>query len=71
MIPWSRRGRILVQLHTVSEVSSREMFRFTRSTLGDLCAGIPPIMLANPTGVTSPPDPGQAENSRPERSKVG
>ena len=32
---------------------------------------IPPIMLANPTGATSPPDPGQAENSRPERSKVG
>ena len=32
---------------------------------------IPPIMLANPTGVTSPPDPGQAENSRPERFKVG
>ena len=32
---------------------------------------IPPIMLANPTGATSPPDPGQVENSRPERSKVG
>lgn len=32
---------------------------------------IPPIMLANPAGATSPPDPGQAENSRPERSKVG
>lgn len=32
---------------------------------------IPPILLANPTGATSPPDPGQAENSRPERSKVG
>ena len=32
---------------------------------------IPPIMLANPTGATSPPDPGQAENSRPERSEVG
>ncbi len=32
---------------------------------------IPPIMLANPTGDTSPPVPGQAENSRPERSKVG
>ncbi|WP_416365316.1 IS3 family transposase [Sphingobium sp. JS3065] len=32
---------------------------------------IPPIMLANPTGDTSPPDPDQAENSRPERSKVG
>lgn len=32
---------------------------------------IPPIMLANPTGATSPPDPGQAENSRTERSKVG
>jgi len=29
---------------------------------------IPPIMLANPTEATSPPDPGQAENSRPERS---
>ncbi|WP_425511334.1 IS3 family transposase [Sphingobium fontiphilum] len=32
---------------------------------------IPPIMLANPTGATSPPDPDQAEISRPERSKVG
>lgn len=32
---------------------------------------IPPIMLANPTGATSPPDTGQAENSRPEWSKVG
>lgn len=32
---------------------------------------IPPIMLANPTGATSPPDPGKAENSRPEWSKVG
>ena len=32
---------------------------------------IPPIMLANPTGATSPPDPNQAENSRPKRSKVG
>ena len=32
---------------------------------------IPPIMLANPTGATSAPDPGQAKNSRPERSKVG
>ena len=32
---------------------------------------IPPIMLANPAGATSPPDPGQAKNSRPKRSKVG
>ncbi len=32
---------------------------------------IPPIMLANPTGATSLPGPGKAENSRPERSKVG
>lgn len=32
---------------------------------------IPPIMLANPTGATSPPDPDQAGNSRPKRSKVG
>ncbi|MEN7538840.1 IS3 family transposase [Aurantiacibacter sp. DGU5] len=32
---------------------------------------IPPIMLANSAGVTSPPDLGKAENSRPERSKVG
>jgi putative transposase len=32
---------------------------------------IPPIMLANPTGASSPSDPGKAENSRPERSKVG
>lgn len=32
---------------------------------------IPPIMLANRTGATSPPDRDQAENSRPERSKVG
>lgn len=32
---------------------------------------IPPVMLANPTGATSPPDPGKAENSRPEWSKVG
>ena len=32
---------------------------------------IPPIMLANPTGATSAPDPGRAENSRPKRSKVG
>ncbi len=32
---------------------------------------IPPIMLANPTGATSLPDPGQVENSRPGRSKVG
>lgn len=31
----------------------------------------PPIMLANPTGANSPPDPGRTENSRPERSKVG
>ena len=36
-----------------------------------MIGNIPPIMLANPTGATSPPDPGQAENSRPERSKVG
>jgi putative transposase len=32
---------------------------------------IPPIMPANPTGATSPPGPDQADNSRPERSKVG
>jgi putative transposase len=32
---------------------------------------IPPIMLANPTGATSPPAPGQAENSKPVQSKVG
>jgi len=32
---------------------------------------IPPIMLANPTGATSLPDPGKAKNSRPERSEVG
>ena len=31
---------------------------------------IPPIMLVNPTGNTSPPVLGQAENSSPERSKV-
>lgn len=30
------------------------------------------MVLANLTGATSPPDPDhQAENSRPERSKVG
>ncbi|MGY6638075.1 MAG: integrase core domain-containing protein, partial [Erythrobacter sp.] len=32
---------------------------------------IPPIMLANSAGETSPPDLSKAENSRPERSKVG
>lgn len=32
---------------------------------------IPPIMLANSAGATSPPDLGKAENSRPKRSKVG
>ena len=32
---------------------------------------IPPIRLANSAGATSPPDLGKAENSRPERSKVG
>ena len=32
---------------------------------------IPPIMLANSAGATSPPDLGKAENSRTERSKVG
>ena len=32
---------------------------------------IPPIMLANQTGATSLPDPSQAENTRPQRSKVG
>jgi hypothetical protein len=32
---------------------------------------IPPILLTNPTGATSPQDPGQAENSSSERSKVG
>jgi putative transposase len=32
---------------------------------------IPPIMLANSAGETSPPDLSKAANSRPERSKVG
>lgn len=32
---------------------------------------IPPIMLANSAGETSSPDLSNAENSRPERSKVG
>ncbi|MCL9998660.1 MAG: IS3 family transposase [Erythrobacter sp.] len=32
---------------------------------------IPPIMLANSAGESSPPDLSKAENSRPERSKVG
>jgi len=32
---------------------------------------IPLITLANPTEATSPPDQGKAENSRPQRSKVG
>lgn len=32
---------------------------------------IPPIMLANSAGETSPPDLSKAENSRPARSKVG
>ncbi|WP_436286785.1 integrase core domain-containing protein [Sphingomonas trueperi] len=32
---------------------------------------IPPIMLANSAGATSPPHLGQAANFRPERSKVG
>ena len=32
---------------------------------------ISPIMLANPTRGDQPPDPGPAEKSRPERSKVG
>jgi putative transposase len=34
-------------------------------------ANIPPIMLANSAGKTNTPDLGNAENSRPERSKVG
>jgi len=32
---------------------------------------IPPIMLANSAGATSPPDLGKAVNSSPERSEVG
>ena len=32
---------------------------------------IPPILLANSAGETSPPDLGKAENSRSEWSKVG
>jgi putative transposase len=32
---------------------------------------IPPIMLANSAGETSPPDLGKAENSKPGWSKVG
>jgi len=37
------------------------------SSIGNM----PPIMLANSAGETSPPDLSKAENSRPERSKVG
>ncbi len=29
-----------------------------------------PIMLANPTGTTSPPDPGQTENSNPSGPRL-
>lgn len=29
------------------------------------------MAVFSPSGATSPPDPDQAENSRPERSKVG
>jgi hypothetical protein len=36
-----------------------------------MIGNIPPIMLANSAGETSPPDLSKAENSRPERSKVG
>lgn len=32
---------------------------------------IPPIMLANSAGETSPPDLSKAKNSRPEQSKLG
>ena len=32
---------------------------------------IPPIMLANSAGETSPPEPSKAENSRPTWSEVG
>jgi putative transposase len=35
--------------------------------LGDILL----IMVANPIGATSPPNSGRAENSRPERPKVG
>ncbi len=37
------------------------------STIGN----IPPVMLANSAGETSPPDLSKADNSRPEWSKVG
>jgi putative transposase len=36
-----------------------------------MIGNIPPIMLANSAGETSPPDPSKAENSRPEWSEVG
>jgi putative transposase len=39
--------------------------------LGRVSDHATPIMLANPTGATSLPGPGKAENSRPKRSKVG
>jgi len=35
-----------------------------------IASGSTPFLLANPTGDTSHPDPGMAENIRPERSKV-
>jgi hypothetical protein len=36
-----------------------------------MIGNIPPIMLANSAGETSPLDLSKAENSRPEWSKVG
>ena len=52
-----------------SESDSHRIYNEERphSAIGN----IPPIMLANPAGATSPPDTDQAENSRPERSEVG
>ena len=60
-----------LSLEDACEKLDRSRRHYNEGRQHSAIGNILPIMLTNPTGAISPPDPGQAQNSRPERSKVG
>jgi hypothetical protein len=66
-----REHRGLLSLEDACDKPGRWRRHYNEERPHSAIGNTPPIMLANPTGDTSPPVPGKAKNSRPEQSKVG
>ena len=68
---WACQRDVTLDFSRPGKLTDNVFIEAFNSKLRSECLNARPIMLKNSTGETSPPDLSKAEDSRPERSKLG